>query len=143
MQTFYKYGKHFLGSETNFHTMPNGKTSVTAHFDNDEARKLRDYMNRKGLEAQGNAVRKLTAEALSENDPRNSWMLHAGISAMLWSVLAVIGTLRIGTPPRFVTLFSILMAAVFLTAHSIQLVHAYGVGDMPILKHLFRRPERQ
>lgn len=118
----------------------NGKNQVNAHFDNEEYQQLQQYMRRKGLEAKGNAVRKLTAEALEERDPRNSLMLHAGLAAMLWSILSVIGTIRFGVPDDMISLFSIYMAALFLTAHAMQLVHAYGFAGLPVVGRLVGRP---
>jgi hypothetical protein len=120
--------------------MPNGKTAVTAHFDPEEEQMLSNYMARKGLKKNGNAVRKLTVQALEERDPRNSWLLHIGIAAMLWSVLSLIGTYRFGSPPADITMFSITMAGVFLWAHAVQLVHAYGVAGIPLVGRLFGRP---
>jgi len=118
----------------------NGKNSVTSHFDNAEFDLLRDYMRRHNLEAKGNAVRKLTVSALEDRDPRNSWLLHAGLAGVLWSIIAVIGTVRLGTPPANISLFSLIMAAVFLTAHGMQLIHAYGVSSIPVVGRLFGRP---
>lgn len=120
--------------------MPNGKTAVTAHFDPEEARELQSYMRRRGLEKKGNVVRKLAVDALEDRDPRNSWLLHAGLAAMLWSLLSVIGSVRFGTPPDWLSLFSVYMAAVFLTGHAMQLVHAYGIGSLPVVGRLFGRP---
>lgn len=118
----------------------NGKNQVNAHFDNQEFGLLKDYMRRHNLQAKGNAVRKLTVEALEDRDPRNSWLLHAGLAAMLWSILSAIGSVRFGSPPPWLSLFSIWMAGVFLTAHAMQLVHAYGVASIPIVGRLFGRP---
>lgn len=123
--------------------MPNGKTAVTAHFDDEEVRDLQQYMKRRGLSAQGNAVRKLTRDALQRHDPRNSWLLHAGLAAMLWSIMAVVGTLRFETMPRWVALFSIYMATVFLTAHAMQLVHTYGIGCLPVIGPFYRSVSEQ
>lgn len=118
----------------------NGKNQVNAHFDNEEFELLAEYMRRHNLEAKGNAVRKLAVEALEERDPRNSWLLHAGLAAMLWSILSVIGTVRLGVPDPSISLFSIYMAALFLTGHAMQLVHAYGVASLPVVGRLFGRP---
>lgn len=120
--------------------MPNGKKAVSAYFDPEEARQLQDYMSRKGLEVEGNAVRKLTVDALEERDPRNSLLLHAGLAGMLWSILAVIGTIRFDVPDASISLFSIYMAGLFLTAHAMQLVHAYGLAGIPLVGRLFGRP---
>lgn len=120
--------------------MPNGKKAVTAYFDQEEARQLAGYMRRRGLDVEGNAVRKLAVKQLEERDPRNSWLLHAGLAAALWSILSVIGTVRFGSPPADISLFSVYMAGLFLTAHAMQLVHAYGVASLPVVGRLFGRP---
>jgi len=119
--------------------MPNGKTAVTAHFDNEETTKLQQYMERHGLESQGNAVRKLTAEAMRRQQRGQEWLLSLGLAAAMLSVSAVAGVLWW----RLDWLFggaAIYTAIVFLSAYLFTTVRNGGISMLPVVGRWWGRP---
>lgn len=108
---------------------------VAARLDEEEQQLLERFAESEGYDKPADAVRNALVFGLErwqrENDPAYSWLLNIGIAATLWSMLAVIGHIRIGTPPWDIAAFSVVMAFIFLTAHAVQLLRqrwAFGIS---------------
>lgn len=105
--------------------MSGDKTAVTAHLDDSELRRLERFKSGNGHGNPSNAARKAINRGIRdwerEADPAQSWILNIGLAAMLWAIMAVVGSIAVATPPWDIAAFSVVMAFVFLTAHAVQL----------------------
>lgn len=96
--------------------MSNDQQIVSSSVREKEASDIEEFSEERDL-SKSEAMRQLIVRGMAH---REGWMMvrDIGIAAVLWSSASALSSVLIGTPPRALSMFSLIFAASILTAYA-------------------------
>jgi len=91
--------------------------TVSGQINNDDAERFEEFREDRDLN-KSQAVRRLIDRGLEYHE---DWAVvrDIGLAAVLWAAAAAVSSVVVGTPPRALSMFSVVFAGVILTAWAI------------------------